>query len=484
METTTFVEDWLCYDTILGEGAYGEVRLLVHKRTEERIACKIIDHAKYKDAKTNIAREVMIHSMLSHENVIKFFGRRQEPKKEYIFLEYAAGGELFQMIEPDIGMPSRDAQTFMKHLLNGVNYLHKKGIVHRDIKPENLLIDGNGVLKISDFGMATIFRLKGKERKLDKKCGTKPYLAPEVLKRPYLARPSDIWSCGIVFVAMLTGELPWADTTDENEEFLKWRKDIYISETPWSKLGNTALSLARQILNEDSEKRLTLEQILKHPWMRFNFGNGDTTDQVDGIPINPAKRWNSMVEAETKLNRETPQVTLSQPAMALRPITMDQLVNDIKTSKKRDSICFSQPTRNDDVILQFTQSPITKDNFHNLVKRMTRFYVSCKLQKALECLGSMLDCLHYGWSIDAAATVTVSTVDVQRNQLVFKVNLLEMEGKILMDFRLSKGCGLEFKKKFLKLKSCLSSIIENSEKPSSVSESKSQSNSSKVKSVS
>ena len=66
-------------------------------------------------------------------------------------------------------MPSHSAQIFMRHLLNGVDYLHKKGIVHRDIKPENLLIDGNGILKISDFGMATIFRLKGKERKLDKK---------------------------------------------------------------------------------------------------------------------------------------------------------------------------------------------------------------------------------------------------------------------------------------------------------------------------
>lgn len=74
------------------------VRLLVHKRTEEKIACKIIDHSKYKDAKSNIRREVLIHRLCNHENVIKFFGRREEPQKEYIFLEYAAGGELFQMI--------------------------------------------------------------------------------------------------------------------------------------------------------------------------------------------------------------------------------------------------------------------------------------------------------------------------------------------------------------------------------------------------
>lgn len=69
-------------------------------------------------------------------------------------------------------------------------------------------------------------------------------------------------------------ELPWTDATVENEEFLRWRQDDYLTETPWSKLGNTALSLARQILNEAPAKRLTLSQILKHPWMKFEFDSG------------------------------------------------------------------------------------------------------------------------------------------------------------------------------------------------------------------
>lgn len=66
-------------------------------------------------------------------------------------------------------MPSQSAQMYMKQLLCGVKYLHNRGITHRDIKPENLLISGEGILKISDFGMATMFRFKGKERLLDKK---------------------------------------------------------------------------------------------------------------------------------------------------------------------------------------------------------------------------------------------------------------------------------------------------------------------------
>lgn len=72
-------------------------------------------------------------------------------------------------LEPDVGMSNHEAQKYMKQLLAGVQYLHDKGIVHRDIKPENLLLDANGNLKISDFGMATIFRLRGKERYLNNK---------------------------------------------------------------------------------------------------------------------------------------------------------------------------------------------------------------------------------------------------------------------------------------------------------------------------
>lgn len=102
-------------------------------------------------------------------------------------------------------MSNWDAQKYFKQLLYGIEYLHEKGVAHRDIKPENLLLDRNDNLKISDFGMATVFRLRGIERTLDKRCGTLPYLAPEVLEKPYHARPADIWSCGIVLVAMLAG---------------------------------------------------------------------------------------------------------------------------------------------------------------------------------------------------------------------------------------------------------------------------------------
>lgn len=102
-------------------------------------------------------------------------------------------------------MPINDAKRFFSQLINGVNYLHGKGVAHRDLKPENLLLDEHDNLKISDFGMATMFRIKGRERLLDKRCGTLPYVAPEILVRPYSAAAADLWSCGVILVAMLSG---------------------------------------------------------------------------------------------------------------------------------------------------------------------------------------------------------------------------------------------------------------------------------------
>ena len=172
--------------------------------------------------------------------------------------------------EPDVGMPQVEAQRFFKQLIAGVEYLHGRGIAHRDLKPENLLLDANDNLKISDFGMATIFRHHGQERLLDKRCGTLPYIAPEVLCRKYAAEPADIWSCGVVLVAMLAGELPWDRPSPECPHYTAW-KECQITRLPWTKIDTLALSLLRKVLMPLPGKRYTIQQIKNHNWFLKRF---------------------------------------------------------------------------------------------------------------------------------------------------------------------------------------------------------------------
>lgn len=438
-----FVENWNIIQT-LGEGAFGEVKLLIHQVTNQAIAVKVIDLLKHPDAQESVNKEEKIHKFMVHPNILRLLGKRIEINRVYLFLEYASGGELFDRIEPDIGMSSNEAQKYLKQLLNGVNYMHKKGVVHRDIKPENLLLDENDDLKISDFGMATLFRLRGRERMLDKRCGTLPYVAPEVLTKNYRAEPIDIWSSGIVFVAMLSGELPWDEPTNQCGEYLKWSNEQYILNTPWSKLQNSAIGLAKKMLCPIPHKRATIEQVLEHPWMLevFEDKNSNTNQRTSVTEV------------------DSPAITLSQPVP-----TLIHKFDDLMQKPKKQIFAFSQPTQNEHLLLssqlQSTQSPLTQNQMHKLIKRMTRFCVNTDYEETVKILCSTLDKFHYKHSNEVFNMITISTTDTRRMPLIFKTNFIEMDGRLLLDFRLSKGCGIEFKRKFMKIRNALKNIIVN-----------------------
>ncbi|KRT81999.1 protein kinase [Oryctes borbonicus] len=443
------------YTISLYERSNCRVMLLVHKISSQAVAVKVVDLKKHRDAADCVKREERLHRLLVHPNIIRLFGKREEQDKVYIFLEYAAGGELFNKIEPDIGMPCKEAQLYMKQLMAAVSYLHLKGIAHRDIKPENILLDETGIVKISDFGMATVFRLRGKQRKLEKRCGTMPYLAPEVLQGPYAAEPADIWSCGIVFVAMLAGELPWDEPTENSLEFVTWQNEPRLLSTPWSKLDTIALSLARKILTVEPSNRPTIDQILNHPWMRTNFNNS-RVETIDCDNECSAKRHISPEIDDVDLQI----MALSQPASVTT--APDNLKSLLQNSTDLKPMCFSQPTHNDDLILgsqtKLTQSYVTLSTFHKLVKRLTRFFVKTSYEDTITTLCRALDHFRYTWNIDPSGVITISTMDRRKLKLVIKANLIHMDSKLLLDFRLSKGCGLEFKRRFVKLKDALKEI--------------------------
>jgi 5'-AMP-activated protein kinase catalytic alpha subunit len=118
--------------------------------------------------------------------------------KIYFAMEYVKGGELFNKVAK--GKLKEDmARKYFQQLIGAIDFCHSRGVFHRDIKPENLLLDENGDLKVSDFGLSALWESRRQDGLLHTMCGTPAYLAPEVINRKgYDGAKADIWSCGVV----------------------------------------------------------------------------------------------------------------------------------------------------------------------------------------------------------------------------------------------------------------------------------------------
>ncbi|KAM6985016.1 serine/threonine-protein kinase Chk1 [Aplochiton taeniatus] len=431
-----FVQDWDLVQT-LGEGAYGEVRLLVNRQTEEAVAVKVIDTSQAKECADNVKKEICVQKSLSHANIVRLFGHRKEGPTHYLFLEYCSGGELFDRIEPDVGMAERDAHRFFQQLIAAVEYLHGVGITHRDIKPENILLDDKDNLKLSDFGLATMFRFKGRERMLSRLCGTLPYVAPELLSQTeFKAQPADIWACGIVLTAMLAGELPWDQPSESCQEYSDWlQKKTYIP--PWKKIQPVPLSLLSKLLLASQRERISIPDIKKDRWFRQ--------------PCRPG----------VKQPDECTRFSSSQPDFSPSACLWQA---NICVGLDAGQVSFSQPARPEHMLLG-SQLMGTPGASQRLVRRMTRFFTTLDSEASFNALRDA--CISLGLTFKHTCTnqVTVSTLDKRNNKLIFKVHLMELDQRVLLDFRLSKGDGLEFKRLFLKIKQKLSESISTQKVP-------------------
>jgi len=453
-----FIEGWDLVQ-VLGEGQFGEVKLLVNKENGEACAMKEVDLDSHTDAEAMVEKEFKVHRILKHKNIVSCYGSRIENRRQFLFLEYCSGGELFDRIEPDSGMPEAVAQRYFKSLISGVEYLHKKGVVHRDLKPENLLLDDVDCLKISDFGMATIFRLQGNERLLSTRCGTLPYIAPELLVRDvYNGEPADIWSCGIILVAMLTGELPWDKASVDQVEYMNW-KDQKLDVNPWKKIDNLPLSLLRKVLMPHPSRRYKLEQIQNHVWVKKKFKDPEgvsslTRSNSSATGQGLKKRLCSELDFPSGKTFVTDRECQSQPL----PTSGDHS----DENKPLESFHgFTQPAQLDNLLLS-TQGAATQGSqtpFQKLVKRMTRFWVNTDKENTEKELRERFERLGYTVKMTTPGILTVKCVDRRGMQLAFKATLIEMDKQVLLDFRLSRGDGIEFKRRFTQIKQSMERII-------------------------
>ncbi|CAH0581059.1 unnamed protein product [Chrysodeixis includens] len=419
-----FVEGWLVAQ-VLGEGAYGEVRLLVHARSGAAVALKVVRGAQEGEA-SEPAREAALHRALRHRHVLRCLGERTHQGLHYMFLEYAPGGELFDRIEPDVGMREDDARRYWRQLLSGLQYLHGRGVAHRDIKPENLLLDDHDELKISDFGMATLFRHGSRERLLSRVCGTVPYAAPEVLaaaQRPYRAAPADLWAAGLVLLAMLAGELPWERADAADARYAGWLAAGVAARGPWRRLGAGARGMLARLLRADAARRPGAEALLAGGWLR-----GEREGETRAWRSQPAGGENDAADGEG--------------AAELSAADMDAL------------ICYSQPAQADDL-------PPTEPGALPLGRRRTRLWLRGDAPTALSALAPALARRGLGWRRLGASVLRVECAELALR--VWAVQAAPTpdgsEARTLLEFRRSRGCGLQFMRRYAELRDDLRPLL-------------------------
>ncbi|UJR24797.1 hypothetical protein I4U23_006172 [Adineta vaga] len=251
----------------LGTGSFGKVKKAYHQLTRHTVAIKIVNRTKIKqlDVVGKIRREIQNLRLFRHPHIIKLYQVISTPTDIFMVMEYVAGGELFDYIVKKGKLTEAEARPFFQQIISGVDYCHRHMVVHRDLKPENLLLDDASHVKIADFGLSNM--MKDGEL-LKTSCGSPNYAAPEVVSGElYAGQEVDIWSCGVILYALLTGTLPF---DDDNVQILFKKIRSGIFPIP-DYLNPTVVDLLQKMLTVDPVRRATIKEIREHEWFKVNL---------------------------------------------------------------------------------------------------------------------------------------------------------------------------------------------------------------------
>ncbi|KMZ66504.1 CBL-interacting protein kinase 23 [Zostera marina] len=251
----------------IGEGTFAKVKFAKNINTGEFVAIKILDKEKVLKHKMfeQIKREISTMKLVRHPNVIKMHEVMASKTKIYLVLEFVTGGELFDKIASSGYLKENEARKYFQQLINVVDYCHSRGIFHRDLKPENLLLDSNGLLKVTDFGLSALPQQVRDDGLLHTTCGTPNYVAPEVINnKGYDGAKADLWSCGVILFVLMAGYLPF-----EEPNLMALYKKINkadFSFPPW--FSSSARKLIKRILDPNPSTRMTISEVFHNEWFK------------------------------------------------------------------------------------------------------------------------------------------------------------------------------------------------------------------------
>ncbi|KAL4890769.1 putative serine/threonine protein kinase [Aspergillus ambiguus] len=258
----------------MGQGAYGEVKLArLKKNPSKKVVLKYVTKKRILvDTWTRDRRlgtvPLEIHVLdylrrdgLKHPNIVEMEGFFEDDINYYIeMLPHGLPGmDLFDYIELKVNMDEAECRNIFRQVVDAIHHLHTKAlVVHRDIKDENVILDGEGRIKLIDFGSAAYI----KNGPFDVFVGTIDYAAPEVLQgKSYRGKEQDIWALGILLYTIVYKENPFYNVDEILDHPLR---------VPFLPFSEDCIDLIRRMLDRDVDNRLTITEVMEHPWMIDN----------------------------------------------------------------------------------------------------------------------------------------------------------------------------------------------------------------------
>lgn len=287
---------------LLGEGAFGVVKLGTQIKSQKEVAIKILNKSKLDESQIQMAcNEIDIMKQCCHPNIIELLEVLEDLENIYIIMEYVNGIDLFAFLDQYGAMSEKSVKLVMKQVAEAVKYLHTFGIVHRDLKLDNVIIVINGIenssspklhlkekrdsiaksslspnsglnledyefrIKLGDFGISKVI---SNESYLNERIGTLRFTAPEILLGANYNKQIDNWSFGIMMFLLYSATFPFDDTDKEKITARIAYEDFEFKGQIWEKASDDFKNLIYGCLQKDPAKRNTILKVLRHDFFK------------------------------------------------------------------------------------------------------------------------------------------------------------------------------------------------------------------------